>query len=196
MQATLAEGSALVAKRKDIDAQYAEMQKRLEEAPRIESDYRGLQREYDATSARYQDIKSKLAEAQLAQAMETGRKGERFTVIDPAMRPEEPVQPNRWAILFIGLLLALAVGAGSVAGAEALDESVRGFERATALVGQAPLAIIPVITTAAEAAAQTWRRRALAGGATAAVVVGATLVHFLVLPLGTIWLLALKRFGL
>jgi len=196
LQAATAESVSLAAKKKDIEAQYAELQKRLEQAPRIESDYRGLMREYDATSARYQEIKSKLAEAQLAESLESGRKGERFTVIDPALRPEEPVSPNRWAILFVGFLLAIAGAAGCVAAAEALDESVRGFALATALVGQAPLAVIPVITTVAESAAQSLRRRLIAGGATAAVAVCALLVHVLVMPLGTAWLLALKRFGL
>ena len=117
-------------------------------------------------------------------------------MIDPATRPEEPVRPNRIAILFLGFLIAIAGGIGFVATAEALDESVRGFAAATALVGQAPLAVIPVITTAAEAAAQRLRWRLVAGGATASVALTALLVHVLVMPLGTVWLLALKRFGL
>ena len=153
-------------------------------------------REYDATSAQYQEIKGKLAEAELAESLEAGRKGERFTVIDPATRPEEPVRPNRVALLFLGILLAIGSAVGFVATAEALDESVRGFMAATALVGQAPLAVIPVITTAAEAAARRLRLRLVAGGATASVVVVALLVHVLVMPLDTAWLLVLKRFGL
>jgi uncharacterized protein involved in exopolysaccharide biosynthesis len=196
LQAATAESAALAAKKKDIEAQYAELQKRLEESPRIESDYRGMMREYDATSARYQEIKAKLAEAQLAEALESGRKGERFTVIDPALRPEEPVSPNRWAILIVGFIIAIAAAVGSVAAAENLDESVRGFELVSTLVGQAPLAVIPVITTVAESAARSLRRRLIAGGATVAVAISAVLVHLLVMPLGTVWLLALKRFGL
>ena len=42
-------------------------------------------------------------EAQLAQNLETNRKGERFTLIEPPLPPEEPVSPNRLAVLIIGL---------------------------------------------------------------------------------------------
>ena len=47
--------------------------------------------------------------------LEKERKGEKFTLIDPAILPEEPVSPNRPAIIFLSLVLALGAGVGSAA---------------------------------------------------------------------------------
>jgi len=48
----------------------------------------------------------------MAQSLESERKGERFTLIEPPLQPEEPVKPNRPAIAFVGI--ALAVGGAIV----------------------------------------------------------------------------------
>ena len=64
--------------------------------------------------------------AQIAQNLETNRKGERFTLIEPPLPPEEPVSPNRLAVLIIGLILSAAIAAGVAASREAALSSSLG----------------------------------------------------------------------
>ena len=45
--------------------------------------FRELSRDYDNARLKYQEIRAKQMEAQTAQNLETDRKGERFTLIEP-----------------------------------------------------------------------------------------------------------------
>ena len=92
--------------------------------------------------------------AEVGQEMEKERKGEKFTLIDPAVLPEEPISPNRPAIIFLSLVLALGAGVGSAAVAESMSEAVRGAKGVVAILHTAPLAVIPYLPNAADTRAQ------------------------------------------
>ena len=94
-------------------------------------------------------------EAKLAESLETESKGERFTVIDPPRLPEAPIKPNRFALLFLGVVLAVGSGLGSVALRQALDHGVYGPRALESITGSAPLAVIPYI----DASGRARRRR-------------------------------------
>ncbi len=83
--------------------------------------------------------------AEVGQEMEKERKGEKFTLIDPAVLPEEPISPNRPAIIFLSLVLALGAGVGSAAVAESMNAAVRGAKGVVAILHTAPLAVIPYL---------------------------------------------------
>jgi hypothetical protein len=51
----------------------------LLKSPQVEQEYKTLVRDYDNARLKYREIKSKQMEADIAQTMEKGRKGERFT---------------------------------------------------------------------------------------------------------------------
>jgi hypothetical protein len=139
-------------------------------------------------------------EAQVAQNLEADRKGERFTLIEPPLRPEEPVSPNRPVVFGVGLLMSLALAAGIAALLEAMDGTVRGREDMVTTFNAPPLAIIPQIVVRAEIVSPKGARHLrLAAGAAAAVGVCAIAmlaVHFLYRPLDVLWFVALRRFGL
>ncbi len=101
-------------------------EKKVALTPIVEREYRELARDYENAQTRYQEVRAKQNEAQLAQNLETNRKGERFTLIEPPLPPEEPVSPNRLAVLIIGLILSAALAAAFAALREAMDTSVRG----------------------------------------------------------------------
>ena len=77
-------------------------------SPQVEQQYRELTRDYDNTRLKYQEIRSKQSEAKTAQNLEADRKGERFTLIDPPLPPEEPISPNRKLIFMAGFILSAA----------------------------------------------------------------------------------------
>jgi len=137
------ERSALAARRSEINARIVDLEQRQLQTPAVERDYTALQRELQGEQTKYAEVRQKLMEAQLAQNLETEQKGERFTLIEPPLRPQEPIRPNRPAIFAIGLLMALGAAVGLLALLEAVDTRIRGRRQVVRLLGVPPLAIIP-----------------------------------------------------
>lgn len=180
-------------KRAQLQARYDDQVANLMKIPEAEAEYRKLAREYENSVSKYQEISAKQMEARLSQNLEAERKGERFTLIEPPLMPEEPHSPNRTAIFFIGFLVAAGAGLGSVGVAEALDTRIRGRRDIVALTGAPPLAAIPVIQNVATAGQS--RRLYVATGLVAMFVLTLAAVHLFVEPLDVIWYVALRRVG-
>jgi polysaccharide biosynthesis transport protein len=187
---------ALDAKIASLREQAEGYQKKVAMTPVVEREYRELARDYENAQLRYQEVRAKQNEAQLAQNLETNRKGERFTLIEPPLPPEEPVSPNRLAVFIIGLILSAALAAAFAALREAIDTSVRGRRDVELFGNSAPLALIPVIVTAADLARGRKRWRFAAGGAMASAVVTLFAVHIFFRPLDTLWFIVMRRLGI
>jgi uncharacterized protein involved in exopolysaccharide biosynthesis len=184
-----------VQKRDELKAKFEDYQRRMALTPEVEQEYRVLARDLESAQLKYQEILAKQTEAQVAENLETERKGERFTLIEPPQPPEKPISPNRFAILLVGIVLSLGAGFAAVMAHESLDASVRGPGDIRDLLQVPALASIPIILTAAEVTHQRRLRRYTLGGGIAAVVVAAVLVHVLVKPLDVLWVIVLRRFG-
>ncbi|MGI9288793.1 MAG: lipopolysaccharide biosynthesis protein, partial [Pseudomonadales bacterium] len=146
---------------------------------------------------KYREIKAKQMEANLAKNLEQDRKGERFTLIDPAQRPIEPVSPNRIALLLVGLVLSVFGGLAAVAMLELMDASVRGEKALTEVLGGvAPISIIPYIEnetdTDSQLKLQTRVKIALAVGAVVLLI----FIHAFYKPLDVIWFILMNKLGL
>jgi protein tyrosine kinase modulator len=193
---------ALVAERKSSEMKRDELQRKLDDydrrlatEPAVEKDFRSLSRELENAQLKYQQIRAKQSDVQVSQSLETERKGERFTMIEPPLPPEKPVSPNRVLILAAGFVMSFGAGLGAVMMRETLDPSIRGVNDVRRLLSVAPLAAIPCIVTFAEARSNLrvkiyWWVGSM--GMVAAAVAG---VHFLVRPLDVVWLGLLQRFG-
>jgi uncharacterized protein involved in exopolysaccharide biosynthesis len=184
---------SLKEKRARLNEKIQEYESRLFQTPKSEQEYRAIARDLDHASRRYQDIKAKQMTAEVGQEMEKERKGEKFTLIDPAILPEEPISPNRPAIIFLSLVLALGAGVGSAAVAESMDSTIRGTKGILATVRMAPLAVIPYMANAAETGAQRRKRIILFASVVAGIIVVLLLVHFLVSPLDVLWFRGLRK---
>ena len=171
----------------------AEYEERLLQTPKIEQEYRMIVRELEQTSANYQNTRSKQITAEVGQEMEKERKGEKFTLIDPAVLPEEPISPNRPAIIFLSLVLALGAGVGSAAVAESMNAAVRGAKGLVAILNTAPLAIIPYLPNEADSRAQSKKKRITIIAVLAAIIIILLLVHFLFSPLDVLWYRGLRK---
>lgn len=134
-----------------------ELTRRLENAPRVEQEYRRLERDYQNAQLKYQETSQKLMAARESKELEREQVGEKLTLIDPPMLPEVPSKPKRPLLLLVGLVASLGAGVGCGALAEALDSSVRGVRGVRALTGVPLLGNIPHIATAAGVARR--RRR-------------------------------------
>jgi polysaccharide biosynthesis transport protein len=179
-----------------LRAQIDDYHKDITTSPKIEQEYRDLARDYEDAQAKYNEVRSKQMEARLAQNLESDRKGERFTLIEPPLPPEEPVSPNRPAILILGLLLSIALTAGIVALLETLDATVRGRHDLSAVFASPPLALIPNIVTELDMRAHRRTARLATATAGAAVLLTVVGVHLFVRPLDVLWFIALRRLDL
>jgi len=184
---------SLKKQRAELVEKLAEYEQRLLLTPQVESEYRALVREYENASMRFQAIKNKQMTAEVGKELEKERKGEKFTLIEPAFVPEEPVSPNRPAIIFLSLVLALGAGFGSAAVSESLDSAVRGTKGLVAILNIAPLAVIPYLDNAAETSGQKKRRMLIIGMAFAGIVIILLLIHFLHTPLDVLWFRGLRK---
>ena len=164
-------------------------------SPEVERQYHDLTRDLDNARLRYQEIRAKQGEARVAQSLETDQQGEKFTLIDPPLPPEQPVSPNRKLILAVGFLLSLALAAGSAWLREFLDTTVRGRDELLALVGVPPLALVPHIFTVAEVRQSRRRLHLALGSAAGTFCVALVLIHLFYRPLDVLWFTLLQRFG-
>jgi len=185
-----------------LDAQSATLHQRIAEltnditlAPQVEQEYRELNRDYDNSRLKYQELRSKQAEAKTAQNLETDRKGERFTLIEPPLPPEEPVSPNRPLVGIAGLVLSIGLAFGVLWLLENNDFSVRGRADLLKLTGVPPLALVPYIDTEAERRATRRNIRLAFGTATASLVIGMILIHEFYRPLDVLWFAFTRRLG-
>ena len=164
-------------------------------APAVEKNYSAMQRDHENAQLKYREIKAKLMEAELAQNLEQGRKGERFTLIQPPVLPEKPVSPNRIAIIFAGLILSVVVGLGYIIVLETMDPGIRGEKQLAEVLGVKPLASVPYIYVDNEIDTQDRTKLYIFGGIIAAGIIALTAIHVFVKPLDVIWFILLRKFG-
>jgi uncharacterized protein involved in exopolysaccharide biosynthesis len=183
----------LIEARGDLKDRINTYEQRLTEAPNIEREYNDLMRGYDNAVSKYREVKDKQLEAKLAQALESERKAERFTLIEPPVVADEPVEPNRPAILMMGILGAFGAGFGNLALRELMDKGLRGAQAIQTITGAPPLAVIPQIGVPADRRRRVRRTALLAGTAAVVTVAGIVAVHFFVMPLDILWFTVLRR---
>jgi hypothetical protein len=193
LEAIKLEIAGLVETRGELAQRIKAYEQRLIESPDIERQYKDLTRGYENTVAKFQEVRAKQLEAELAQALEAERKAERFTLIEPPALPDEPVEPNRPAIMMLGVVGAFGAGFGHLALRELMDKGLRGARAVQAVVGVGPLAMIPRIATRADRMRRQRRRIALFGGMALSIIAAVAVVHWVVKPLDLLWFMLLQR---
>jgi uncharacterized protein involved in exopolysaccharide biosynthesis len=183
----------LKTKKRELQEKLADYENRLVETPQVEREYSSLTRDLQNVTSEYDNIHTKLVSAEIAQELEKDSKGERFEIIEPPILPEEPVSPNRPAILFMSFILALGCGIGYAALAESLDDAVHSSKSITMTVGAAPLAVIPYMATGAEVSRHKRRVATRITAAAAAVILTVAAVHYFWQPLDVLWYKALRK---
>jgi uncharacterized protein involved in exopolysaccharide biosynthesis len=192
-EAANSEIQSLKTKRSQLSDKLTEYEQRLQQTPQVEREYRGLVRDLENSTQRYQEIKSKQMTAEVAQAMEKERKGEKFTLIDPPILPEEPISPNRPAIIFLSLVLALGAGIGTAAVAESMDSAVRGAKGVISILNTAPLAVIPYLASQADIGHERKRRWLIIAAVMTGIIAVLLLINFLYSPLDVLWFRGLRK---
>jgi polysaccharide chain length determinant protein (PEP-CTERM system associated) len=143
---------------------------RVESAPVRGPEYEALTKDYAATRDVYDQLYKKYDDARLNENLEHTRTGEEFRVLDAALPPPYPAGPNRFRLLVVGLIAALAFALALVIVVDRLDTSFHTVDELRSFTQVPVLASIPKINTKRDLE----RRRARLGALT--LIATATLV--------------------
>ncbi len=197
LSANINERKALDAQMNRLRAEITETRRKISVSPEVEKDYRELVRDYDNARAKYQEIRGKQMEAQTAQNLETDRKGERFTLIEPPMTAEKPVSPNRGALLILGVVLSLLAAGSLIWLLERLDSTVRGRKDLVQLLGVPPLAIVPrIVTIETRRSARLHARYTAAAASILGLALLLSSLHIFLRPLDSLWFAVIRKLGI
>lgn len=196
LNSALSSLEALRKTRLEVKRRLNEYATRLERSPGIEPQYLVLMRDRDTSAQKYQEIRSRLLEAKVAEGLEVQRKGERFSLIDPPSLPEKPFKPNRLAIVLLGTVLAVGAGIGAGAAVESMDHSIRSPEQLLQLTQHFPLAVVPFMPNEEDVSRIRVRRRLTQTAGVGVVGMALVLLHVFVIPLDVLWFTALRRIGM
>lgn len=188
-----ARADLLADQQRSLRSAIGQQRSRVSRAPQVERDLAALQRDHDAAKAKYEDLRSKQMSAQIVQNLEGGQQGERFTLLEPPLKPEYPIKPSRKKVVALGFFLALAAAVGVVVLLEVIFARVRGVNSLTALTGQRPMVVIPYITTANELHSAQAVRMRVVGLLAGLALLGLVLIHTMVVPLHTLMISLFSR---
>ncbi len=146
-------------------------------SPRLEEQYRDLVRDYEVIKTQYEELRGQQASAELRSKAAGTPATETYALINPARVPEDPIEPDRVALMFLALVLSLAAGFGTAFLLNASDTTVRGSADVMALAGAQPFAHIPPMQDVLETRRQRVKDWALAGGITVVTVVVLLIVN-------------------
>jgi uncharacterized protein involved in exopolysaccharide biosynthesis len=116
----------------------------------VEQGLREIKLAYEAGTRDYEDVRSKLQQAELAESLESQQMAERFVLLQPPAIPVNAERPQRAKLLMIGIVLALGAGVGVAVAAELLDNRIQDPAMLAGLIGYRPLAVLPYIEKAHE----------------------------------------------
>jgi uncharacterized protein involved in exopolysaccharide biosynthesis len=195
-EAAANETASLQRQQAQLRQRIADFEARLAAAPAVEREYSVLLRDLQGAQIKYQEVRQKQMSAQVAENLETEQKGERFTLIEPPLVPEEPASPNRSLVLVLGLLFSIVTALGVPLLLDAVDGRVRGRRDVAQLVTAPPLAVIPWMQTDLQREVHRKRVRLALAGVVISCITLVLVLHFLVRPLDVIWAVMLRRLGI
>ncbi len=182
--------------RLDLERQIARLDAWISRTPQVERGLDALERDYQNTRNKYQEMKAKESQAELAMSLEEDQKGERFTLLEPPLRPDVPIKPNRKKLFMMGLILSLFSGIGVAGLAELLDGGIRGSKALAAVTKMMPLVTIPYIRTRQDEVVKKRNIKILIASLVILGILFLALVHFLYKPLDLVWLILLRKLNL
>ncbi len=128
--------------------QLADLESRISKTPEVERGLAALTRDHENIFREYQDVLAKQQDAQLAENLEENQQAEKFSILEPALRPEEPSSPDRPKLIILALFAALGLGGGTAFAVEMSFATIRGRNHLSNLIDSHPIAVIPYIASA------------------------------------------------
>lgn len=151
----------------------------INSVPNTEVQLEAIQREYQTEKAIYDQMVEQQNRAEIGSEVASRAQGESIAVIDPASLPQQPVAPNRPALVLVGVLAGFAVGVALAAAFEVPRLlTVQTADDAAHYTGLPVLVTVPTLLTAREQRNLKARRAAFALAAVVATVLSAPALAF------------------
>jgi succinoglycan biosynthesis transport protein ExoP len=148
------------------------MERRVEQTPQTEREYKLLTRDLEVAHAKYDEINKSMMDSELTSAAITSGRSDELSLVQAPSVPAKPAKPKRVAIAAIGVMLAILLSLTAVVVAESVDQTVRGSRDVRRVLDLSPLGVIPEIQDAVTTRRARWRMATL----TACVVVASTAI--------------------
>jgi len=179
-----------------IETALAELDESIKATPANELALAGLERDYANTRQQYDAMVDSRSRAAIGEQLEAQAKGARFSLVEPAVPPTAPDQPNRVLIAGAGVAGGLGAGLAFVVLLELLNRSIRRPSELAGQLGIEPFATVPYIRTQSE---MRWKRSVLLTTLVLIAVAIPTalfLIHTYYLPLDLVLRRVLDTLGL
>ncbi|MCH8538655.1 MAG: chain length-determining protein, partial [Alkalimonas sp.] len=92
------------------ESRLEELRNRMDRVPQIEAELTGLNRDYNITRTKYEQLLSRRESAELSRRVDDSEMDMQFRIIDPPRVASRPAGPNRQ--LYYSMVLFFGVGAG------------------------------------------------------------------------------------
>ncbi|MXO60714.1 lipopolysaccharide biosynthesis protein [Altererythrobacter salegens] len=115
------------------------------QGPLVQQQVATLQQSLSGLNQQYQEVQARLTDARAGVRAEDEQMAERLSVVEPPIIADSPVWPDRLLIFALGIGGGLAFGFCLALGMELVLRPIRDPDEVTAITGQVPLAIVPVI---------------------------------------------------
>jgi polysaccharide chain length determinant protein (PEP-CTERM system associated) len=148
---------ALKRRQSHISSEMFQYERRVERTPEREQKLKTLERDYENLQKNYQSLLDKKLSAGMQKSLAQGRKGAKFSIVDPAYTPVVPVVPNIPLVMLAGLVLGCALGFGGAVGLELMGRGFRSAEEVEITLGLPVIASIPLYESAFGGTMQTVR---------------------------------------
>jgi uncharacterized protein involved in exopolysaccharide biosynthesis len=149
------------------DAQVSSQLAAQSRAPLVQQQISALQERLTGLNQQYQQVQQKLLSAKAGVRAEDEQMGERLTVVEPPVMPDEPVWPNRLLVLAGGVVGGLGLGLLLAGLVELALRPIRDPRVLTSITGAPPLGVVPLVPKKPLGARRTgfrfWRKTAAKG---------------------------------
>ncbi|HZU42495.1 MAG TPA: Wzz/FepE/Etk N-terminal domain-containing protein [Terriglobales bacterium] len=139
----------VAAHEKAVKEQLEFHQSKLQIAPELDQQLKQAQADADAAADQYKKVQERKFTADMSQDLEARQQAERFVVLEPALPPEKPFEPNRPLINGIGFGAGLLLGILVAIALEMFDTTVKTQREVTEQLPVPVFGEIPWLPTAA-----------------------------------------------
>ena len=127
--------------------------------PAAQQEVQQLGARADMLRANLARVSTSLLNARSVSKLTDTQGGERLTMIEPPVTPDHPTSPNRPMLIAGGILGGLAAGLALVVLVEMIQRPIRSAAQLTGLLGEPPLAVVPVLNAKPGRLARLFRRQ-------------------------------------
>lgn len=140
----------------DYRNQVKELESKIHILPEIEAELTSLNRGYEITKSKYEELLNRKETAQLAQQADETTNPIQFKVIDPPRAPTEPAGPKRILFLIAATILGFGVGIGLSLLFSQINPVVTSSSQVSKATG---IPVFGIVSASDNLGLQQWHRR-------------------------------------